>query len=797
MLLRTFKISRTSTLLLGAMLSFALTACFENNLTNFGGVAGSSNALSFSGSTFVISNVIITPPGSTSSSSDFTTNVFFNTTQSTTSISNECSTSTSSGGTNACYCLFSWTQTIGSSQPIQRAVQTTVTNVQPNLVTCLAPQVYQTIPNNTTVQVTVQAAPGNAASFQVTPFNSVTNSSATGGSFQDAQGDSFQNILRYTCYEEYTRGMSIASQLFTSTNSQSGATATYPRADALCLQKASATSTTASTNCTGQLGATNFTSQANYYNLFIPQTDVGDINLGNDRYKCPQVQESLAAGGQTVTPGKNWPLDSQFALMVSPSATFSIGVEAFTAVSAGGDPVSAGSACFSAGSTTTSGSSGTTDNASLVKGCLGYAMPPNPTGTCPSFTNASNQIQFTYRLRRYVMMYPPIFDTDGTRLAQTQATDTVYVLDRPVSSPQSPTQPYTMKGPKPCPFAYYDVKGVAGPEDDLYSNSREVIDTGGIRFFLPGYRATNNASWNMTNVDGIAFPNIDSVNSCSAAITVIGAGGANMSIATINNSNPAFKQLYVRPVTPWAPHYEEDTDFQACAPESSTFQDPPLHFAKDPSGNISWCAEVYPTQNPNVTLANGSLDFLPPNTPTYVGHVQNFTSHVVKNSASAQVAATIPSLPGPLASPGYPAADVATCPVYPATTPVATLTTHTGLARHPSDLVVAHSNTFNGSATITTNLCAPQTADRTVETASLDWTKFPLLAPSDDVETALRADPSYNCTISYDNNGPKTGKTTPTGGCCGSVVFMKTGTSVTGALDAHLEPDVTCAIPTY
>jgi hypothetical protein len=785
MLFRTFKTSpakatqaaKTGTLLLGAVLSFALTACFENNLANFGGVANSNNALSFSGSTFVISNVIITAPGSSSSSSNYTTNVFFNNTQSTTSISNECSTSTSTGSTSGCYCLFTWNQTLGGSQPIQRAVQTQVTNVQPNLVTCLAPQVYQNaIPDNTTIQVTVQAAPGNGASFQVNPYNYVKSSSTTGGSFQDAQGDSFQNILRYSCYEEYTRGMSIASQLFTSTNSQTGATSTYPRADALCLQKASASGAGAgANNCAGQLGATGYTSQANYYNLFIPQADVGDINLGNDRYKCPQVQESLAAGGQTATPGKNWPLDSQFALMVSPSASFSIGVEAFTAVSAGGDPVSAGSACFS-GNSSTSGSGATYDNASLVKGCLGYAMPPNTSGTCPSFKNASNQIQFTYRLRRYVMMYPPIFDTDGTRLKQTQATDTVYVLDRPVSSPQSPTQPYTMKGPKPCPFAYYDNKGVAGPEDDLYSNSRTVIDSGGTRFYLPGYRATNNAAWNMTNIDGIAFPNIDNANSCSAAITVIGSGGANMSIATINNSNPAFKELYVRPVTPWAPHYEEDTDFQACAPESSTFQDPPLHFAKDPSGNVSWCAEVYPTQNPNVTLANGALDFLPPAATSYVGHVQNFTSHVVKNSASAQVAATIPPLPGALASPGYPSA---------------------GLARHPSTLVVGHSNTYNGTTTVTSNLFAPQTADRTVVTTSLDWTKFPLLAPSDDVEAAMRADPSYNCTVTYDNSGPKTGKTTPSGGCCGSVVFMKTGTGVTGPLDAHLEPDVTCAIPTY
>jgi hypothetical protein len=64
-----------------------------------------------------------------------------------------------------------------------------------------------------------------------------------------------------------------------------------------------------------------------------------------------------------------------------------------------------------------------------------------------------------------------------------------------------------------------------------------------------------------------------------------------------------------------------------------------------------------------------------------------------------------------------------------------------------------------------------------------------------EVEAAITNDNSYNCTVSYDNNGPKTGKVTPSGGCCGPVVYMKTGLG--GNMAAHLEPDVACVMPAY
>ena len=58
----------------------------------------------------------------------------------------------------------------------------------------------------------------------------------------------------------------------------------------------------------------------------------------------------------------------------------------------------------------------------------------------------------------------------------------------------------------------------------------------------------------------------------------------------------------------WAPHYEEDTSFEACAPQPSTLVDPPLHFAKDTStGNVAWCSEALPVPNDNVTQLDCAL----------------------------------------------------------------------------------------------------------------------------------------------------------------------------------------------
>jgi hypothetical protein len=800
---------------------FLATGCFENNInTTFGNGASSTlnttaNITSQSG--FSISNVTIAgaTTGTTSSATPFTTSIFFSS-GSSSSITNYCASTTASSTQN-CLCNFSWQQqlsTDGSVAPIQRTVQSSLITVQPNLVTCNAPQVYSTeIPTSTVIAISVVPGPGNASSFSVPAYNYTVSSSTSGASFTDSQGNSFQNIFRYSCYEEYQRGMSIGSQRNILTNPTTGATTTMYSSSNLCVQTEGSSST--STQCQGQLANPDFTAQANYYNLYIRQSEVGDINLSNSTYHCPQVKEALHNNGTVGTQGLAWPLDSSFALAMAASASFNVGVQAFSAVSDGGvDPVSAnGGSCFTTASpspgVSTSGTTSTSTSSSggLVNSCLGFAMTPNQDGSCPYFKNASNQIVFTYRLRRYVALYPKVFDTNGAPSSheQVQAVDTIYVVDRPVTSP-NPLQPYTMKGPKPCPFSYFDKAGVTNTVEDPayngYVNNSTPLNacvsltdsTNGSR---PGYVGTSNAAWSGTNYDGIQFPNQDTANSCAAVIPVLDQYKQYMSLATVSAANPQYKHQFVRPVAAWAPHYEEDTSFQACAPLSNPFQDPPLHFAKDSTGNVSWCAEAYPTQNQNITaldkISIAPSGTFPASCPAtqgqYVGRVENFTSPVVKNSASSVCVATIPT---PIPS-NYPNVTGASCPA-PTATP-----NPQAFARHPNDLVADTVTSYpadNPASTPTTsNVCAQQTCDRTVMSTGVDWQRFPLQARPAQIEAAITNDNSYNCTVTYDAKGPKTGKLTPSGGCCGPVVYMKTGLG--GNTSAHLEPDVACVTPAY
>ena len=113
----------------------------------------------------------------------------------------------------------------------------------------------------------------------------------------------------------------------------------------------------------------------------------------------------------------------------------------------------------------------------------------------------------------------------------------------------------------------------------------------------------------------------------------------------------------------------------------------------------------------------------------------------------------------------------------------------TGLAGHPSNFVVDPLAGAKG--------CAQNTCDRTASTVAGDWTKFPLLAPAADVEAAITNDiANYGCLVTYDNNGSKTGKASPSGGCCASPSTTLT-TGAAGASTAHLEPGVSCLTPNY
>jgi hypothetical protein len=637
----------------------------------------------------------------------------------------------------SCQCQFTWSETntsSGTSVTIARNVRTNVTTAQASLVGCNAPDAWGVeVMDGTSVRISVVPKEGNSATFNITGLTYTKGTPGRTYTFWDSQGRAFDNILRYSCYEKVRRGMTVQSMVQDIANPTNNTeSVSVALASRFCVRRYDGTVIGGQNNCNG-LPQTEYTAQSYYYNLYIRDSENGDINSGNERYTCPQVDQA-----SMLHPSRNfYPLDTSYALAISPSSDFPVGVEAFTKTSNGADPASVNSSCFTTGESDSSGTSGTSDSSSLIKSCLGFAARPRSDASCPSFTDSAGVVRPTYRLRRYVSIYPPMYDTNGEPLRESQGIDVIYVLDRPVNTPTPRplgTPAYTMLGPKPCPSSYFDKKQVTGNP-------------------VPSYVATNHSSWNGKNVDGIQFPNFDSPNSCAAVISIPNDDMSIFSLGTVHASNPRFPRVYVRPQNAWAPHYVEDTDFQACAPQALNPRDPPMHFVRN-GANMAYCAEAYPTQNSRIA----ELDPAPAPGVAPSGQVVPFTSHIVRNSTSQTCTArSLSSVPGAVLPPGYPAG---------------------GAAHHPSELTV------DGAS-------AAATCDRTVVREGADWSLFPLLANASQTEAALRDDPSFNCTVSWDD-GTKIWTQTPSGGCCRNAVGS-------GA-SAHLEPvssGISCNTPAY
>ncbi|MBC7690920.1 MAG: hypothetical protein H7222_04070 [Methylotenera sp.] len=785
-------------LLLGAFSLAGGTGCTNSNLTNLTRKAQKTAAIAAAaGDTYKITNVSVAAPatGATGSSAQLTT-VYFSASDPANSIANGCSGSSSAQNLKSCTCEFKWDEinsTTGSNVRIPRSVTSSVLNVQASIVTCNAPLAYASeIPEGTIITVNVFPSGNNNGNFSVTPFKYTKQGVVVGGSFQDAEGKSFDNILRYSCFEQNYRGLTMRSKKLAYPKSSGDSTVNLLYANQYCTGKTAGAAGCESTPPAG------LSAQSYYYNLYIRNTDRGNINSENQRYKCPLVKESLySVLGSSGTQNDFYPLDTSFALALSPTPNYNVGVEAFSKLGIGTDPSTTGSSCYPAANGTGTGDASGAGAGSLVHSCLGFAAKPASDGTCPLIRLPNGTQQNTYRLRRFVALYPALFDTDGKMIAEFQATDSIYVLDRPVRyTGMDITKPYTMRGPKPCPFAYFDKAAVTrGPTPDpLYPDG------------MPQYVSTNNPSWNNTNIDGIEFPNQDistaTQQSCSAVLPLLSSDRNTLSLGTVHTSNPYLKRVFVRPVQAWAPHYEEDTDFQACAPQSNPLKDPPLHFAKDSStGNVSWCAEVYPSQNPNVTALDAR-----DTSSNFPGKVISYTSHVAKNSISAACTPTTLSDRVP-ATPGYPSdpAGARSCTV--------SASVDFGVAHHPKNLLleqipVSSYGCLNGSTAegALCNFCADQTCDRTVSSNNLT-SQFPLLARPSQVETAISSDTTYGCIMTYDGaGGIKSGKRSPTQGCCGPSVKVWTGTGNSSPelsnKTAHLEPDPNstgslCAQPGY
>jgi hypothetical protein len=758
----------------------------------------------------IASAVIATPSGTPNAGA--TTTLYFNTSSSSAPILNHCNAlaTGSSQTSKPCNCKFSWSEVSSSTgtnsitglpnpgTSVPHQVLTAVTQVQPSEITCPAPSIYNSeIAIGTQINITVLPANNNPDSgiFTVSTLSYIKPSANSSGSFADSQGNLFDNILRYSCYSLFQRGTTIQSAVSTLSAPGTGMQKQAVLATQFCLSTAAGSNT--GSNCTNLPSAT-YSSENYYYDMYIQTSELGHINSANSNYICPRVTESLSSSTSSgaTSPNSFYPLDSTFALSIAGSSTFNVGVVANSIIQVSGDQASTSSGCpviTSTGATATPtaqtpATATSTTSSSIVQSCLGYATSPNTDGTCPYFTNAFGQIQLTYRLRKYIALYPRIFDTNGKPLAQAQGLNTVYVIDRPVNGPSTvnPLKPYTMKGPKPCPSAFFDTTATAATNPN---NSGTTT--------YPWYVATNNSSWAGKNIDGIQFPNVDSSSSlsCSAAIPYINSAG-QFTIETINVHNgvsgttgalsTAPAHMYIRPTQPFLAHYEEDTTFKACAPLSNAFQDPPLHFVRDSySGNVAWCAESYPTQNNNVQWIDPPVG----STTIASGKISNYTSHTVKNTASSTCTATIPTIPtitGVYSYPSFTGLPGVGIPSY---------------ATHSSSLT-----SLSWDSTSTAN--ASETCDRTVvatnsstTTPSTQWSRFPLLAPPNDIENStfgIETDSSYYCLVSYDNNGGKTNLYSPTDGCCSkNMVYVQTGITSSTASTAHLEPTTPCNSPTY
>jgi len=700
---------------------------------------------------------------------------------------------------NACFCQFKWEETnnLGSSSvTVSRVAQTPV---QPSLVDsyavgCLAPQAYkEEIQIGQTIEIKLVSPTFSELKTNTVVFTNGTFASGDALSVDPNNSNgplsALRNIRRYVCYEKIRRGIDVKNTIGQLSDEDFG-THRFVMGSRFCPRKFGGsfpgktdqvTDNTVlseigcSSSYPDQSEATVYSSQSNYVNLYIPSDDLGNISDRNDAYVCPRVYEKIA----DINSGVNsdfYPLDTTFSLAKNKSPLFNVPIETQSILGKSGNDEAKKNTFCSGDEATESSDSG------LATKCLGFALKPNNDGSCPKIpvkinTSSATQLVNTYRLRRYLTVYPISYDTDGRVLESgARSADEIYVMDREVQNSivSADNAPFTMLGPKPCPFSYFDRKG------STEKNQSFAVEYG--LDGVPSYVATNDPAWDGKNVDGTHFPNKDqsfssllAPGSCAATLPIPNMDDfgdlKGFSLATTYPSNTqsvkigyrnlALNKVYVRPQEPWAPHYVEDQSFDACAPPAfPTIVDPPLHFAKkvDPLNpareQFAYCAAVYPTQNPAVTsIDQNHASSINP----HPGRVIPFTSPTVKNSTSAECSASTNRL---------------TLTNYPDTVEgEEDQDLGIGLARHPTWLDWDGKN-------------ASVTCDRTVNIDANDqFINFPLQAPPAQIEQALLNDNSYQCTVTHDL-GAKKGTATPEGGCCGPGRVYFDGRNPA----AHLEP---------
>lgn len=487
-----------------------------------------------------------------------------------------------------CVCSARWIKlnNDGTVQTVRHPTQAAIT-VTANQITCSQPAEYQSAslspPNGTLILISIR----RSADTSVSVSNDVTIRKGDGTTNTLNQTGVFQDIARYTCSDTYSRDKSIFTGVSTVTNTDANGrtTKTYiARSTRFCLPGTAASNgtNTSSQYCqTSPVSDTSPSNQRNVYN-FYTRSNNPSVTSSNGGFTCAQIDQGIEA----ATNKKPYPLDRSFSLAGISSADFYVPVEANVKVSGGpGDPSSTGLACGTSQVASPEG-------ASTIVGCLGFAAKPNFRGACPNVSINGAQVP-TYRLRKYFAVFPQQFELDGSPKKKAAATanslgstgaqsvDTVYVLDRPVTN-SAGALIATVAGPKPCPFAYRDVNKVISSTDTTYY-------------------ATNDEQWRGRNLDGIRLPFSapspgTQIDGCVARYPVyesIYTNNAALKFAAAGPTTP-LSNYYIRPIQPWALHYEEDTSFQACAPRALQPVDPPIHLLNNAGTVPAYCAETHP-----------------------------------------------------------------------------------------------------------------------------------------------------------------------------------------------------------
>ncbi len=771
------------------------------------------------------------------------------------SISNALTNYCSSDETKKCACEMKWVQTAGgdTSSSFTRTKRIPVTLAQTALAQCsIDTAFWDEIPSGTVllVRIVPDLVAGNTSGLNVTARSYKKGSSVTpNGDYLDDSLTAFRNVHRYSCFtkrkvkEQIRNGFSIPE---TPPGSTQPPNLTIQVGSSLCTGGAAVGSQQCPNIPTVQ-GTQNY-----YRNLYVTSDRFGQITSSNESLECPRVEEGIKYSSYNSTPsaerGKYWPLDSQFSLATSRNTVWNVPVSADSVLSGSdpeGDPNAASNYCDE------SERNNIPDPASgVTRKCLGWAQKPQANGSCKGFTDSNGIFRPTTRLRRYRVLYPPVFDINGKTLTtgawSKMMMDEVYVADRlEVNSNTGTFTGNAIYGPKPCPFAWFDHAGAV----DVSLSTNKYISTialkkpnavttvpaitdGTAYYGKPQYIATNRFARGLAgayatgtlekkvNPEGWKYPNIDRGGtmldpepiSCSATFPIVERQSGvpvQVRLATTNvnrvgiswstglsaraqlipgNSDTNLDEIMIRPIDPWTPQYLEDTTFQACAPVSSQHVDPPLEVYMDAINGQN----VYQWCAMSYPTQNPYWkevnSKLKVTSTTFGADVVDFPA----GSADAGLARHKTSaVAGPSSLDPLKAFN-AGC----TGTDVCTLTCTSGSSAY------CPAASMNDCQGYLTDINVANRCDRTIRFSNSGSTvkQMPLQASQSDIKAALSADLQnkkiYSCNYSYHSSNPNlVGKSGPSSGCCGYSGNSPILQNLTAGNIGHLEPQPVSGFP--